>query len=112
MKVTTRTRDGMNPTEVQTSSQPDPFWDMALKSRADGVPSTKVRVSFGDTVECLDPTGRKRWPKCEVSIELECPSTAPFISQAKEYALSHAVAYVNNALTRAVPDYTPIMLGG
>jgi hypothetical protein len=111
MKVTTKVSDGMNPAEIDKSSQPDPFWDMALQAQASGVPSVPVRVSFGDTVECLDPTGRKRWPKCEVSVQLECPPTAEFIMRAKEFALQHAVAYVNNAMVRVVPDYTPIRLG-
>lgn len=111
MKVTTKATNGMNPTEVNSSVQPDPFWDMAVKAQSSGVPVATVRVSFGDTVECLDPTGRKRWPKCEVAVQIDCPQTESFIVQAKEYAYRYAVAFVNNAMSRAVPDYTPVMIG-
>jgi hypothetical protein len=111
MNITAQINNGEDPTQVIKNVVPDPLWDLGLQAQASGMPKASVRVSFGDTVECLDSTGRKRWPKCDVSIQLECPQTTAIILQAKEYALRMAVAYVSNALLRAVPDYTGINMG-
>ncbi|KPJ84925.1 MAG: hypothetical protein AMS18_16450 [Gemmatimonas sp. SG8_17] len=102
----------MNPTEVQTTNAPDPYWDMAVQAQASGMPTANVRIGFGDTVECLDPTGRRRWVKCEISVSAMCPQNEAFISHAKELMYQHAVQFVNGAMLRIIPDYTPIVLGG
>jgi hypothetical protein len=111
MKVTTRVTDGVNPTEVHTMQQEDPFQYMAAQARASGVSIAQVRANFGDTVECLDPTGRKRWVKFDVSIQVECPQTAQFISHAQDTILRYAIHYSNNALRRVIPDYVAVPEG-
>jgi hypothetical protein len=111
MNITTRISDGVNPREVQTMQQHDPFQNMAAVAKANGQSVARVRGNFGDTVECLDPTGRKHWVKFDVSIEVDCPQTAEFITHAQQTILRYAIYYSNSALRRVIPDYATVPEG-
>lgn len=111
MRVTTSVSDGVNPTEVQTMNQTDPFQYLAEAARANGRSVAQVRVNFGDTVECLDPTGRKRWVKCDVSLQVECPQEGNFIDYAQNLLRQYAIRFSNAALSRAIPDYVMVPEG-
>lgn len=89
----------------------DPFQNMAAVAKANGQSVARVGLNFGDTVECLDQTGRKRWVKFDAYLEIDCPQTAEFISHAQNVLLRYAIYYSNNALRRAVPDYVAVPEG-
>jgi hypothetical protein len=108
MKVDGTATDHNGQTAKHQSEQPDPFNEMVVQTRSQGMVPTRISVMVGDTVECIGPDGRKSWPKCEFRVEVECPQTEKYMEHAADHAHRVALNYTNNAMLRMVPDYQPM----
>ena len=94
----------------QAIEQPDPFWNMAVTAQQQNMPTAKIGCMTGDSIECVGPDGKKSWPKCSFTVEVHCAQTEQIMAHAAEHVHRVAVAYVNNAMLRMVPDYRPMQL--
>lgn len=90
----------------------DPFFELVKNAKTVGT-SARIKMMVGNTISIpQDYQGSQSlesWPRCECTVEIECPQDKASIDYASKLVFNTALQYMNEGMLQLIPGYPPIV---